>query len=191
MHAPSFSPSLNVSFVFSPFALFFIPNLMPSPTVVAASRPMLVDTSTGRVGHAPGLAPCVPSRRTWRRLPRLGYLSDESPGLRYWTTKTRSVAAVSICYGVGGGLVSLRRVRAGKTLAFSRPSRTDAWCGCLSVWSCSGWVYFSACVLSPYISSGILPMSSSDVHVFVVSFSSNEHVCPSLPFSSCSTKLWK
>ena len=26
---------------------------------------------------------------------------------------------------------------AGKALAFSRPSQTDAWCGCLSVWSCS------------------------------------------------------
>jgi hypothetical protein len=34
-----------------------------------------------------------------------------SPGLKYWTTKTRSVAAVSICYGVGGGIVSLRWVQ--------------------------------------------------------------------------------
>jgi hypothetical protein len=33
-----------------------------------------------------------------------------SPGLRYWTTKARSVAAVGIWYGVGGGVVSLRRV---------------------------------------------------------------------------------
>jgi hypothetical protein len=41
--------------------------------------------------------------------------------------------------------------RAGKALAFSRPSRTDAWCGCLSVWSCSGWASFSACVLSSYM----------------------------------------
>jgi hypothetical protein len=31
--------------------------------------------------------------------------------VRYWTTKTRSVAAVGICYGVGGGVVSLRRVQ--------------------------------------------------------------------------------
>jgi hypothetical protein len=30
--------------------------------------------------------------------------------MRYWTTKVRSVAAVDICYGVGGGVVSLRRV---------------------------------------------------------------------------------
>ena len=81
--------------------------------------------------------------------------------------------------------------RAGKTLAFSRPSRTDAWCGCLSVWSCSGWASFSACVLSPYISSGILPMSPPDAQVFVVSFSGNEQVCPPLPFPSCSTKPWK
>jgi hypothetical protein len=34
-----------------------------------------------------------------------------SPGLRYWTTKGRSVAAVGICYGVGGGGVSVRRVQ--------------------------------------------------------------------------------
>jgi hypothetical protein len=65
-------------------------------------------------------------------------LAMRSPGLRYWTTKTRSVTAVGICYGVGGGVVSLRGSRAGKTLTFSRPSRTDAWCGCLLVWSCSG-----------------------------------------------------
>jgi hypothetical protein len=41
--------------------------------------------------------------------------------------------------------------RAGKAPAFSRPSRTDAWCGCLSVWSCSSWASFSACMLSPYM----------------------------------------
>jgi hypothetical protein len=29
-----------------------------------------------------------------------------SPGLRYWTTKACSVAAVGICYGVGGGVVA-------------------------------------------------------------------------------------
>ncbi|PWZ26555.1 hypothetical protein Zm00014a_009044 [Zea mays] len=45
-------------------------------------------------------------------------------------------------------------------------------------------------MLSPYISSGILPMSPPDVYVFVVS-SSNEQVCPLLPFPSCSTKPWK
>jgi hypothetical protein len=40
--------------------------------------------------------------------------------------------------------------RVGKALAFSRPSRTDAWCGCLSVWCCSGWASFPlAC--SPYM----------------------------------------
>jgi hypothetical protein len=48
--------------------------------------------------------------------------------------------------------------RAGKILAFYRPSRSDAWCGCLSIWSCFSWASFSACVLSPYISSGILPI---------------------------------
>jgi hypothetical protein len=81
--------------------------------------------------------------------------------------------------------------RAGKTLAFSRPSRIDAWCGCLSVWSCYDWASFSACVLSPYISSGILPMSPPDAQVFIVSFSGNKQVCPSLSFPSCSMKPWK
>jgi hypothetical protein len=85
-----------------------------------------------------------------------------SSGLRYWTTKTRRVATVGICYGVGVVLCRFGGSRTGKTLAFSRPSRTDAWCGCLLVWSCSGWASFSACVLSPYISSGILPMSPTD-----------------------------
>ncbi|PWZ25346.1 hypothetical protein Zm00014a_009043 [Zea mays] len=63
MRAPSFSSSSNVPFVFPAFALFFLPNLLPLPTVVAASRPMLVDAGTGRDGHAPGLYPCMPSRR--------------------------------------------------------------------------------------------------------------------------------
>jgi hypothetical protein len=55
MRAPSFSPSSDVPFVFPAFALFFLPNLLPPPTVAAVSRPTLVDASTGRVGHAPGL----------------------------------------------------------------------------------------------------------------------------------------
>jgi hypothetical protein len=77
MRASSFSPSLDVPFVFPAFALFFLPNLLPPPTVAVASRPTLVDSGTARVGHALGLSPCVPSRRTWCRLPHLGYLSDE------------------------------------------------------------------------------------------------------------------
>ncbi|ONM33882.1 hypothetical protein ZEAMMB73_Zm00001d041872 [Zea mays] len=77
MHTPSFSPSSDVPFVFQAFAMFFLPNLLPPSTIAAASRPMLVDAGTRRVGHAPGLSPCVPSRMTWWRLPRLGYLSDE------------------------------------------------------------------------------------------------------------------
>jgi hypothetical protein len=72
MRAPSFSSLSDIPFVFPAFALFFLPNLLP--TVAAASRPTLVDAGTGRVGHAPGLSPCVSSRRTWWRLPRLGYL---------------------------------------------------------------------------------------------------------------------
>jgi hypothetical protein len=47
MRAPSFSLSLDVPFVFPAFALFFRPNLLPLPTVAAASRPMLVDAGTG------------------------------------------------------------------------------------------------------------------------------------------------
>jgi hypothetical protein len=65
MRASSFSSSSNILFVFPAFALFFLPNQLPPPTVAAASRPTLVDAGTGRVGHAPGLSPCVPSRRTW------------------------------------------------------------------------------------------------------------------------------
>jgi hypothetical protein len=34
-----------------------------------------------------------------------------SLGLRYWTTKGRSVPVVDICYKVGGGVVSLRWVQ--------------------------------------------------------------------------------
>jgi hypothetical protein len=55
----------------------------------------------------------------------------------------------------------------------------------------SGWASFSACMLSPCISSGIVPMSHPDAQVFVVSFSGNEQVCPPLLFPSCSTKPWK
>jgi hypothetical protein len=77
MRAPSFLPSSNVPFVFPAFALFFLPNLLPPPTIAAASRPMLFDAGTGRVGLAPGLSLCVPPRRTRWRLPLLGYLDDE------------------------------------------------------------------------------------------------------------------
>jgi hypothetical protein len=77
MRAPSFSPSSDVSFVFPAFALFFHPDLLPPPTVAASSQPMLVDAGTGRVSHALVLSPCLPSRRTWWRLTRVGYLNDE------------------------------------------------------------------------------------------------------------------
>jgi hypothetical protein len=48
MRAPSFSSSSDDSFVFPTFALFFLPNLLPPPTVAAVSQPTLVDTSTGK-----------------------------------------------------------------------------------------------------------------------------------------------
>jgi hypothetical protein len=42
--------------------------LPPQPAAPAhgrsASRPTLIDVGVGRVGHAPGLSLCVPSRRT-------------------------------------------------------------------------------------------------------------------------------
>jgi hypothetical protein len=39
------------------------------------------------------------------------------------------VAVVGICYGVCGGVCRFGRSKAGKTLAFSRSSRIDAWSG--------------------------------------------------------------
>jgi hypothetical protein len=77
MRAPLFLPSSDVPFVFLAFALFFLPNLLPSPTVAAASRPTLVDAGTGQVGNASSLSLCVPSRRTWWRLSCFCYLGDE------------------------------------------------------------------------------------------------------------------
>jgi hypothetical protein len=47
MHAPSFSSSSDVPFVFPTFAMFFHPNLLPPPIVTTASRPTLVDAGTG------------------------------------------------------------------------------------------------------------------------------------------------
>ena len=76
MRAISFPPSSDVSFIFPAFALFFLPNLLPPPTVAVASRLTLVDEGTGRVDLARSLSPCVPPRTRWR-LPHLGYFSDE------------------------------------------------------------------------------------------------------------------
>jgi hypothetical protein len=47
MHTPSFSPSSGVPFVFPAFALLFLPNLLPLPTVTSTSRPTLVGAGTG------------------------------------------------------------------------------------------------------------------------------------------------
>jgi hypothetical protein len=46
MRAPSFSPSSDVPFIFPAFALFFLPNLLPPPTITAVSRPTLVNVGT-------------------------------------------------------------------------------------------------------------------------------------------------
>jgi hypothetical protein len=77
MRTPLFLSSSDVPFVFLAFALLFLPSLLPPPTAIVASRPTLIDEGTGRVGDAPDLSLCVTSRRTWWRLPRLGYLGDE------------------------------------------------------------------------------------------------------------------
>jgi hypothetical protein len=106
------------------------------------------------------------------------------PRLVAWQHSAYATELVVVLCRFGGS-------RAGKTLAFSRPSQIDDWCGCLSVWNCSGWASFSGCVLSPYRSSGILSMSPLDAQVFVVSFSGNEQVCTPLFFPSYSTKPWK
>jgi hypothetical protein len=57
------------------------PILPPQPTapltVAAASRPMLFNAGTERVGLATALSSCVPPRRILWCLPRLGYLGDE------------------------------------------------------------------------------------------------------------------
>jgi hypothetical protein len=47
MHAPSFSSSSDVPFVFPAFAMFFVPNLLPPPTVAAGNRLTLVHAGTG------------------------------------------------------------------------------------------------------------------------------------------------
>jgi hypothetical protein len=77
MCAPSFSSSSDVPFVFTPLALSFLSNLLPTSMVAVASRPTLVDAGTERVGLAPGLSPCMPPRKTRCRLSRLSYLGDE------------------------------------------------------------------------------------------------------------------
>jgi hypothetical protein len=77
MCLPSFLSSLDVTFVFPAFVLFFLHNLLPPPTVAAVSRPTLVDADTGWVNLAHGLSLCMSPRRTRWRLPLLGYLGDE------------------------------------------------------------------------------------------------------------------
>jgi hypothetical protein len=92
--------------------------------VAAVSRPTLVDAGTGRVGLALSLSSCVPPRRTRWRLSRLGYLGDEESRSEILRPVARQQLAyatelmVLLCH-LGGS-------RAGKALAFSRPSRTDA-----------------------------------------------------------------
>jgi hypothetical protein len=115
----------------------------------------------------------------------------KSPGLRYWTTKARCVAAVGICYGVGGGVVSLRRVQGWEDTHILSPFSDWRLVRVpldLELLRLGFFLRLHALFL---ISSGILPMSPPGAQVFVVSFSGNEQVCRSLPFPSCSTKPCK
>jgi hypothetical protein len=58
--------------------------------------------------------------------------------------------------------------RAGKALAFSRPSRTDARCRCLSVWSFSGWASFYELSWHKFELIGLLKFSWGFLYVLFV-----------------------
>jgi hypothetical protein len=79
MRAPSFSSSSDILFVFPAFVLFFLPNLLPQPTVAAASDRR---SSTRVWGESVMLLAFLSACRrgghggAWH-LPRLGYLGDE------------------------------------------------------------------------------------------------------------------
>jgi hypothetical protein len=77
MRTPSFSPLSDASFVFPAFALFFLPNILAPPTVAAVSRPILIDAVRGKSVLLLAFLRACRARRTWWRLPRLGYLGDE------------------------------------------------------------------------------------------------------------------
>jgi hypothetical protein len=93
----------------------------------------------------------VPPRRTRWCLPRLGYLGDEESRYEILDKQGPSHGSSRHMLELVVVLSHLGGSRAGKALTFTRPSRTDAWCGCLLVWSCSGWASFSTYVLSPYM----------------------------------------
>jgi hypothetical protein len=106
-----------------------------------------------------------------------------SPDLRYWTIKARSAAAVGICYGVGGGVVS---ASAGLGLEGTRIlSSFSDWrlvrvpLGLELIWL---GFFLRLRALSLYVSNDILPISPSDVHVFVMYFFGNDQVWLPLPF---------
>jgi hypothetical protein len=115
-----------------------------------------------------------------------------SPGLRYWTSKACSATTVVICYEVCGGVVSPRRVQGCEGTRILSPFldwRLVRVPLGLELPRLGFFLHLRA--LSLYLSSCILHMSPPDTQVFVMSFSSNEQVCPPLPFPSCSTKHWK
>jgi hypothetical protein len=75
MRAPSFSPVVGRPVRLPGLRPVLPPKLLPPPTVIVASRPMLVDASTKRVLLT--FLRCVPSRRPRWRLPHLGYIGDD------------------------------------------------------------------------------------------------------------------
>jgi hypothetical protein len=114
------------------------------------------------------------------------------PGQRYWTTKAFGAAVVRICYGVGGGVVSPRWVQGWEGTRILLPFLDRRLVQVpLNLELLQLGFFLRLHAISLYVSSGIVPMSLLDAQVFVVSFSGIGHVCPPLPFPSCSTKPWK
>jgi hypothetical protein len=113
-------------------------------------------------------------------------------GVQVWDIgQPRPVAWQQSTYTrVGGGVVSLRRIQGWEDTRILSPFSDWRLVRVPLSLELLHWASFSACVLSPYTSSGILHMSPSNDQVFVVSFSGNKQVCPRLPFS-CFMKPWK
>jgi hypothetical protein len=111
IRAPSFSPSSDVSFIFPAFALFFHPTCCPRPrSQPRADRRSSTQVRASRSRSWPFFMRVVEEDMVAPAMQEV-ILAMRSPGLRYWTTTARSVAAVGICYRVGGGVVSHRRVQ--------------------------------------------------------------------------------
>jgi hypothetical protein len=83
-----------------------------------------------------------------------------SPGLRYWTTKARSMTADNICYAVGGGVVLPRWVEGWESTRILLPfSDLRLMWVPLSLELLRLGFFLHLRALSLYVSSGILLMS--------------------------------